>query len=111
MKTLLNNGSQAAHVSAEPTPVPPDEALTHVSEARSTATADPLPKHEAPATPTNGSTRITQAELARSRAACAALSEMVASGRDRGRAGTRRILLGPLGEYGAQHGEHGRRLH
>jgi membrane fusion protein (multidrug efflux system) len=63
MKTLVNNGSQTTLISAEPTPVGPDEALTHVSEARSTATADPPPKHESPTSPTNGSVRITQAEL------------------------------------------------
>ena len=58
MKTLVNNGSQTAHISAESTPVPLDDALMHVPEARSTATADPPPKHGAPATPT-----VSQAEL------------------------------------------------
>jgi membrane fusion protein (multidrug efflux system) len=62
MKTLVNNGSQTAHISAESTLVPSDEALTHVPEGTSTATADPPAEHEAPATPTNGSARITQAQ-------------------------------------------------
>jgi membrane fusion protein (multidrug efflux system) len=63
MKTLVNNGSQTAHVSAESTPAPLDDALMHAPEARSTAMADPPLKHEAPATLTNDSAPITQGEL------------------------------------------------
>jgi membrane fusion protein (multidrug efflux system) len=62
MKTVVNNGSQNAHIPAEHTRVSPDEALTHVSDGASTATADPVARPEA-VVPTDDSPRITQAQL------------------------------------------------
>ena len=60
MKTMASKDSQDSHVSTGATPAPPDEVLTRVPNGTSAATADPPPHPDAPATPTDGSPRVTQ---------------------------------------------------
>jgi membrane fusion protein, multidrug efflux system len=60
METAATKGSERSRVSPGATPAPPDGALNRVPDGTSAATADSPPHPEAPATPKDGSPRLTQ---------------------------------------------------
>jgi membrane fusion protein (multidrug efflux system) len=60
MKTAASKDPQNSHVSTGATPAPPDEVRTRGPDGTPAGTADPPPAPEAPATPVDGSLRVTQ---------------------------------------------------
>ena len=114
MKTISSEDRQDSHVSNRATSVPADKAPGRVPTGEPAGAADPPPHADAPVTPKVGSLNaaVPQPPVSKppASAACASLPKVAAAGRNRGRAGGGRLLPGPVGPYGAEHGEHRRRL-